>query len=141
MKKSVLIAVAAILCLCSAPLTALAYQYISPEEVKQGLNSNEPMTLVDIQVENEFNQHHIDGAVATYAYPVKKDQERAQLEPAITAAKTNNDKIVVVCPRGGGGAKRAYDFMLKSGLPEERLFILTKGQQGWPYADMLAAEK
>ena len=141
MKKSLLIATLMLLSLCTLPFTALAYQYISPEDVKQGLKDNAAMTLVDIQVEKEFNQHHIDGAVATYAYPVKKDQERAQLEPAINALKANSDKVVVVCPRGGGGAKRAYDYMLKSGLPEERLFILTKGQDGWPFPEMLAPIK
>ena len=141
MKKSLLIATLMLLSLCTLPFTALAYQYISPEDVKQGLKDNAAMTLVDIQVEKEFNQHHIDGAVATYAYPVKKDQERAQLEPAINALKANGDKVVVVCPRGGGGAKRAYDYMLKSGLPEERLFILTKGQDGWPFPEMLAPVK
>ncbi len=141
MKKSLLISVLMFLSLCSMPFAALAYQYISPEDVKQGLKDNAAMTLVDIQVEKEFNQHHIDGAVATYAYPVKKDHERAQLESAISTLKENNDKVVVVCPRGGGGAKRAYDYMLKSGLPEERLFILTKGQDGWPYPEMLAPSK
>lgn len=141
MNKFLLMTAAAVLCLCSAPFTALAYQYISPEEVKQGLADKAAMTLIDIQVEKEFNQHHINGAIATYAYPVKKDQDRALLEPAIASLKVNSDKIVVVCPRGGGGAKRAYDYMLKSGLPEERLFILTKGQSGWPYPEFLAPEQ
>ncbi len=141
MKKLLFVAIAMTLCVCSMPFAALAYQYISPEDVKQGLNTQEAMTLVDIQVETEFNQHHIEGAVATYAYPVKKDAEKAQLDPAISTLKGNRDKIVVICPRGAGGAKRAYDYMMSAGIPEERLFILTKGQAGWPYADMLAPTK
>ncbi len=138
MKTSVLTIVATILCVCALPLTVLAYQYISPEEVKQGLSDKAAMTLVDIQVEKEFTQHHINGAIPTYAYPVKSDRERAQLDAAISTLKGNSDKVVVVCPRGGGGAKRAYDYMLESGIPENRLFILTKGQDGWPYPDLLA---
>ncbi len=138
MKKAIFVAIAMTLCLCSIPFTALAYQYISAEEVKQELNNQTAMTLVDIQVKNEFDQHHIKGAVATYAYPVKKDNERAQLDPTINTLKANSDKVVVICPRGAGGAKRAYDYMLSTGIPKERLFILTKGQDGWPYPEMLA---
>jgi len=43
----------------------------------------------------------------------------------------------VVCPRGGGGAKRAYDHLLASGISDERVYILTDGQAKWPYPELL----
>lgn len=98
------------------------------------------MTLIDIQVDKEFNQHHIRGAVATYAYPVKSEEDRAKLAAAIEELKNNETLAVIVCPRGGGGAKRAYDHLLESGIPKSRLAILTKGQAAWPYPELLATD-
>jgi thiosulfate/3-mercaptopyruvate sulfurtransferase len=45
--------------------------------------------------------------------------------------------VVIVCPRGGGGAKRAYDHLAGQGVTGGRLFILEQGQQGWPYPELL----
>ena len=42
----------------------------------------------------------------------------------------------IVCPRGAGGAKRAYDYMEEKGIPKARLSILEKGQGGWPYKEL-----
>ena len=116
---------------------AWGYQYISAAEVKQKVESQAPMTLIDIQVEEEFEQHNIRGAVATYAYPVKSSADKAKMAAAINGLKQNDDQVVVVCPRGGGGAKRAYKLLLDSGIAEERLAILTDGQAGWPYPELL----
>lgn len=122
--------------------TALAlftsYNYISASEVKENLSKQVPMTLVDIQVEEEFKQHHIIGAEATYAYPVKSDSDRHKLTAPISTLKTNDNLAIIVCPRGGGGAKRAYDFLVDSGIAEKRVFILTDGQAKWPFPELLA---
>jgi len=120
-------------------VSAFSYQYITASAVKQHIADHTPMTLVDIQVEDEFNQHHIIGAQATYAYPVKTADDRAKMTPVITPLLSNNDLTVVVCPRGGGGAKRAYDLLLKTGVSEDRVYILEKGQGGWPYPELLDA--
>jgi len=53
--------------LCSAPLYAQNYQYMTAEQVKEKLSAKQALTLVDIQVADEYQQHHIDGSVATYA--------------------------------------------------------------------------
>ena len=116
---------------------AWGYQYISAADVKQKVESQAPMTLVDIQVEKEFKQHNIVGAVATYAYPVKSSADQAKMKAAINSLKQNEDLAVVVCPRGGGGAKRAYKLLRESGIAEERLAILTDGQAAWPYPELL----
>ncbi|WP_321393969.1 rhodanese-like domain-containing protein [uncultured Desulfuromusa sp.] len=123
----------------SLSVPAFAYQYMTAAEVKQNMAEKTPMTLVDIQVEDEFNQHHIIGAQATYAYPVKSEADRSKMTPVITPLLSNNDLAVVVCPRGGGGAKRAYDLLVKSGVAEDRVYILKKGQAEWPYPELLDA--
>jgi thiosulfate/3-mercaptopyruvate sulfurtransferase len=107
------------------------YNYISATDLETRLTANLPTNIVDIQVEEEFTQHHIKGATPTYAYPVKSDADRAKLDITIEQIKGNNDPVVVVCPRGAGGAKRTYDYLLQQGISAERLLILEKGQEGW----------
>lgn len=117
------------------------YNYISAAEVKEKMATNAAMSLIDIQVEDEFIQHHISGAVATHAFPVKSPSDRIKLDTSIAALKTNQNIAVIVCPRGGGGAKRAYDYLTESGISNDRVLILTKGQSAWPYPELLAQTK
>ena len=120
--------------------TALAAQYnfMSREDLKQRLSANEDLLIVDIQVEDEFNQHHIPGSIATYAYPVKKVEDRARLEPVVSLQKEELKHLVIVCPRGAGGAKRTFDYLVAQGVPENRLWILEKGMSGWHYDELTA---
>jgi len=107
------------------------YNYISATDLETRLNANLPTNIVDIQVEDEFTQHHIKGATPTYAYPVKSDTDRIKLEAIVEELKANTDPVVIVCPRGAGGAKRTYDYLLQQEISAERLLILEKGQAGW----------
>lgn len=112
------------------------YNYISAANLEARLNTNQPTNIVDIQVEKEFAQHHIKGAMPTFAYPVKSDTDRAKLDASVERLKTNDDPVVVVCPRGAGGATRTYDYLLQQGISAERLVILEMGQAGWTYAPL-----
>lgn len=112
------------------------YNYISAADLEARLTAELPTNLVDIQVEEEFSRHHIKGATPTYAYPVKNDEDRAKLDVAIERVKANSDPVVIVCPRGAGGAKRTYDYLLLQGIAAERLLILEKGQEGWACAPL-----
>lgn len=112
------------------------YNYISAAELEARLTANQPVNIVDIQVEEEFAQHHIKGATPTYAYPVKSDTDRAKLDAVVEQLKGNADPVVVVCPRGAGGAKRTYDYLQQQGIAAERLLILEKGQEGWACAPL-----
>ena len=112
------------------------YNYLTAEALKVKIESREALTLLDIQVEPEFGEHHIPGALATYAYPVKSDDERGRLDTLLPQLQANGDPVVIVCPRGAGGAKRAYDHLLVRGIAPERLVILEKGQEGWPYPEL-----
>lgn len=110
------------------------YNYISAAQLESRLTANQPTNLIDIQVKEEFSEHHIKGAIPTYAYPVKSDTDRAKLDTTIGQISSNSDPVVIVCPRGGGGAKRTYDYLLQQSVSEERLLILEKGQSGWAYS-------
>ncbi len=113
------------------------YNYLSPSLAKQKMEANEALFLLDIQVENEFFAHHLPGAIGTYAYPVKSPQDKAKLDAALGNIKDQNTPILIICPRGGGGAKRTYDYLIEQGISEGQLLILEKGQQGWPYPELV----
>jgi rhodanese-related sulfurtransferase len=118
---------------------AADYNYISPEDMRQRITDDKATIIVDIQVEEEFRQHHLPDSLATFAYPVKTDAERTKIDKAVEEYQKSKDMIVIVCPRGKGGAKRCYDYMKANGVPQEKLYILEKGMAGWPYSEMVMA--
>lgn len=124
----------------STSVYAADYNYISPVKMKENIEANRDILIVDIQVEQEFKQHHIPGSIATHAYPVKSDEDKAKLDQAVEEYNATGKPIVIVCPRGAGGAKRGYDYLKSHSVPEEKLAILEKGMSGWPYKDMTAGE-
>lgn len=121
----------------TVPALAGTYNYVSPDQVRAWIETKVQVTIVDIQVKEEFNAHHITDSLATYAYPTKTDEDRAKLDIAISAAVKNDLPVVIVCPRGKGGAKRSYDYMAANQVPEKRLLILKGGMNAWPYSDMV----
>jgi thiosulfate/3-mercaptopyruvate sulfurtransferase len=114
-------------------------QYISSSDVKNRIQNGTPMIILDIQVKAEFDQHHITGALATYAYPVKSDADKTKLDLVMEKLGTNGDPLVIVCPRGGGGAKRTWQYLSSKGISTDRMYILENGQGGWPYPELLAS--
>jgi rhodanese-related sulfurtransferase len=117
---------------CSAAL-AFGYNYTAPKEFRESLERGKPVIIVDIQAPAEFAQHHFKGAIETDAFPVKSEAERRRLDQVLPVIGNGNDQVVIVCPRGGGGAKNAYDYLKSKGVDEKRLRILENGMQGWPY--------
>jgi len=108
------------------------YNYITADETAK-LIREEPskIVLIDIQEKGDFEEEHLQGAISTYAYPVKTDAERARIEALIPQIKPDQ-KVIVICPKGGGGADRAYDLLLSKGIAKENLVTLKDGQYGWP---------
>ncbi|MFH1156915.1 MAG: rhodanese-like domain-containing protein [Pseudomonadota bacterium] len=139
MKTFILIITASFL--AAASVLASDYNFVSPEKVKIWIETQAPVTIVDIQVKEEFESHHLPGSIATYAYPVKSDVEKARLDDAVAVSIAKGNPVVVVCPRGGGGAKNCYDYMKSKNVPEDKLLILTDGMAGWPYKDLLESGK
>jgi rhodanese-related sulfurtransferase len=141
MKRKVFVALILSAAMVSGATTALAqeskYNYIKPAELKARLEAGDSLTVVDIQVEEEFSNQHIRGALPTYAYPVKTEAQRAKIDSVYDNLAQASTPIVIVCPRGGGGAKRTFDHLAGKGISADRLLILESGQEGWPYPGLL----
>lgn len=110
------------------------YNYMSADSLQTAIDQNAAITIVDIQVADEFNDHHIKGAIETCAFPVKSNEEKAKLNAVLPEVKSSTKPVVVICPRGQGGAERTVDYLNANGVPSYRLFILTNGQGGWNHA-------
>jgi rhodanese-related sulfurtransferase len=113
------------------------YRYVAPEQMKTWLESGKELVIVDIQPAKDFARQHFSGALETNAFPAEKPEEQKLLAPAVESAKANSRDVVVVCPRGKGGAKRTYDYLKANGVAEERIFILTDGMDKWPYPELV----
>jgi rhodanese-related sulfurtransferase len=139
MKKWLMLCLGLVLCAASAH--AGEYHYVSQDDMKKWLESNKEMVIVDIQPAKDFARQHFAGAVETNAFPVENDAERHRLDHAVEVGKGNNKDVVVVCPRGKGGAKRCYDFLRENGIAPERLYILTDGMDKWPYKELVRSQQ
>ncbi len=125
----------------TAIATAGAYNYVEQDQFRQWLAQGKNMAIVDIQVPDEFQQHHFKGSLETNAYPVKSSDDRSKLEKIVPTLSASANDVVVVCPRGGGGAKNTYDYLKDKGISEKRMFILKEGMQGWPYKELAVTGK
>lgn len=132
---------ALLLALAATAAWAGSYNYVKPEQFKTWLESGKEVIIVDIQVPEGFAKSHFKGAVETNAYPVKSDEERAKLDQTLVLINASSADVVIVCPRGGGGAKNTYDYLKGKGVDEKRLLILEKGMDGWPYPEMCSTGK
>jgi rhodanese-related sulfurtransferase len=141
MKRKLFVVLILSAALASGATTAMAqassYNYIKPAELKARLEAGDSLTVVDIQVEEEFNSQHIRGALPTYAYPVKTETQRAKVDTVYDNLAQLSTPVIIVCPRGGGGAKRTFDHLAGKGISTDRLLILESGQEGWPYPELL----
>lgn len=126
---------------CAATAMAAGYNYVEQDQFRQWLEKGKDMAIVDIQVPAEFRKHHFKGSLETNAYPVKAAEDKQKLDKVVASLSATRNDVVVVCPRGGGGAKNTYDYLKEKGISEKRLFILKEGVQGWPYQDLLVGEK
>ncbi|MHB1399384.1 MAG: rhodanese-like domain-containing protein [Trichloromonadaceae bacterium] len=124
------------LLVAAVPTVAGDFNYISAEKLEQMLRQQLPVSIVDIQVEPEFNTAHIKGAHATYAYPVKSAQDQAKLDALLPALSGSDTPVVIVCPRGAGGAERTQQYLAAKGIAPSRLLILEQGQAGWNCPDL-----
>lgn len=116
--------------------TALAANYVKPDEFKKWLESGKKMIIVDIQPAQDFEKHHFKGSIETNAFPAKTDEEKRRLDKVIPQIMSSKDDVVIICPRGRSGASNTYEYLKSKGTPENRLYILEGGIEGWPYKEM-----
>ena len=133
MRKSLVMTVLLLVAFAATAVAATSYNYLSPAEFKQWLENGKKVKIVDIQVPAEFQQQHFSGSLETNAYPVKSAEEKQRLDKVVLPLSASSEEIIVVCPRGGGGAKNSYDYLVEKGIPAKRLYILEDGMKGWPY--------
>lgn len=136
--KKLATVVLSLMLLSLAPTAPAAegYRYMAGAELASKLKAGASVIVLDIQAEPEYREHHIKGAVPTYAYPVKSAEDRVKLDRQLKAVAASDSPVVLVCPRGAGGAERTYDYLKEKGVPAGRLYILEKGQTGWNYAEL-----
>lgn len=139
MKKIGILALV-LICLFNVAGIFESFNYLEPDTLKQWIETGKPLIIVDIQVKDEFAAHHFFGSIETNAFPVKTDEQKKRILAAVKVYEDTGNDVVVVCPRGGGGAKRCYSFMKSQGVPDEKLTILKGGMQKWPYRAMLAGK-
>jgi rhodanese-related sulfurtransferase len=119
-----------------APHAALAANYVKADTFKEWLTSNRKVVIVDIQAADDFGDHHFKGAIETNAFPAKSDDERKRLDKTLSVIQNSKGEVVIICPKGKGGALNSYDYLKSRGVPEERLFVLEGGIEDWPYPDL-----
>jgi len=138
MKKFTLFALS-LICLLNVAAIFESFNFVEQDQFRQWLESGKPMVLVDIQDKAAFAAHHFPGSIETNAFPVESEAERKLIDPAVTAFRQSGHDVVVLCPRGGGGAKRCYSYLKSQGVPEKKLFILTGGVDKWSSREMLVS--
>ena len=121
--------------------TAGDYNYVDQAKFRTWLETGKDMTIVDIQVPAEFKEHHFKAALETGAFPVKSASDKQKLDAVVPQVSAAKKDVVIICPRGGGGAKNAYDYLKSKGIDEKRIFILKEGMQGWPYKELAVTGK
>lgn len=121
---------------CAFTAMAGSYNYVEPNQFKQWLENGKNVTIIDIQGPAEFRMRHFKGAIETNAYPVKSADDKQKLDTVLPQLSATRNDLVVVCPRGGGGAKNTYDYLKEKGIDEKRMFILKEGMQGWPFKEL-----
>jgi rhodanese-related sulfurtransferase len=126
-----------VLLLCATNVLAGDENFITADDFKAMLDKNTPVVIADIQKAKNFQKQHFFDAVETDAYPVKKDAEKEQLGKIVELFQKTGNPVVIVGPRGGSGAKRAYRYLLDQGVPADKLFILKGGVREWPYEELL----
>ncbi|MDX9708932.1 MAG: rhodanese-like domain-containing protein [Trichloromonas sp.] len=129
---------AVLLTLLTASAT-LAANLMSPAELKDLLEQQQPVILVDIQPAADFEKQHLPGSIETNAFPAKTVEEKQRLDQTLPVIEASNAPVAVLCPRGKSGAQNSYDYLITKGVPEERMRILEGGIAGWPYPDLFAA--
>jgi thiosulfate/3-mercaptopyruvate sulfurtransferase len=113
-------------------------QYITADQLKADIEAGEDMYLLDIQLKEAYDAGHLEGAVATYAFPVDTDEAKAKIDAVL--GDVGDKPLIIICPGGKGGANNTWDYLSSIDYDMGSAFILENGQNGWPFPELLAGE-
>lgn len=116
---------------------ATELNYMDAARFKGLCSSKAPMVLADIQKPHDFRKHHFFAAIETDAYPVKTGGDQAKLDVIRQMFQKTGNDVIVIGPRGGPASKRAANYLIRQGIPAEKVFILEGGIKKWPDQEML----
>ncbi|WP_159722557.1 rhodanese-like domain-containing protein [Enterococcus sp. CSURQ0835] len=115
----------------------IKWQFISPADMKKVVQTEDTSNyqILDIQPKKDFAKGHIPGSISVPAYPVDTKELEKLVVDAAPKFKDGKNPIYVVCPGGGGGAKRSISLLIDEGIAKSRLYIVENGAKKWPYKD------
>ncbi len=109
------------------------YNSISPQDLKTRLDRGDieqgRLTLFSTQTEKEYAKGFLPTAIPTFARPLESKSDYRKLDPVLAHVKGSDTEIVIICPRGGSGARRAYDYFKEHGIEPGRMLLLEGGQE------------
>jgi rhodanese-related sulfurtransferase len=110
---------------------------IKPEKMKEVLETDDATDyqIIDIQPEADYEKGHLPNSISVPAYPVDTEDLEKLVVDSADEFKDVDAPIYVVCPGGGGGAKRTISLLIDEGIDESRLYIVENGAKKWPYKD------
>lgn len=134
-KRFRLLSIISLLLLSCWATSAMAqeYTYISPQELKVRLDRGDieqgHLILFSTQTAKEYATGFLPTAIPTFARPLESETDYRKLDPVLAHAKGTKQDIVIICPRGGSGAKRSFDYFKEKGIDPSRLLLLEGGQE------------
>ncbi len=108
-------------------------QYRTAEELHQAMENGDNLLLLDVQPQDQYDQHHIAGVTATFAFPCDTPETQAILKDYVKDLKSFDGDVILICPMGKMGSGNAFDYFVSQGVDPAKLYILEGGQTGWPY--------
>lgn len=109
--------------LAAASAGASELRTLDADTLTAWLRSGRAVAVVDLQPEDEFREHHFDGALSAAGGAEAIDRIARRLA-------SSKGEVVVVSPRGGDDAVLAANRLARRGVARSRIRILEKGMAG-----------
>ena len=97
------------------------YMNITAEEAKQIMDNEEGYIILDVRIQEEYNQGHIPGAIV-----ISHEEIAEKAEDVLT----DKDQLILVYCRSGRRSKIAAEALVELGYTNIREF---GGISDWPY--------
>lgn len=115
----------------------IQYLYINPDKLKEMLDKDQNVMIIDIRQPEYYNAGHLPGAIPTSSFPNTNKAQWDALDELNEQIEATLDPIVIVCMSGTNGAYNAINHWVTQGIDYRKFYVLEGGGTNWPYADML----